>query len=134
MDRLPGRETDLARLTAAVQDLRRGRGGLVWIEGAPGAGKTTLVETAIEAARDQGIGIYQAVAEEAPRTFPLRLFADLFGRRAPESIRVGAGDPLVAAISTIVEVVARRCAAGPMLLVLEDLQWPDDESLAAWSR
>ncbi|WP_250032591.1 helix-turn-helix transcriptional regulator [Paractinoplanes maris] len=135
MDPLLGRVPELASLTAAVRDLRRGRGGLFWLEGEPGIGKTALLDTAIEAARTEGMDIYRATAEEALQTFPLRLFGGLLGNQAPAAVSTAGGpDPLLVAVEEIVDDVLRRSARGPVLIALEDLQWADPDSLTTWLR
>jgi class 3 adenylate cyclase/tetratricopeptide (TPR) repeat protein len=52
--RLPfvGRQEELSRLTALVADAAAGHGGLVFLAGEPGIGKTRLTEELIEAAAD----------------------------------------------------------------------------------
>src|SRR3954451_9906724 len=51
---LLGRARELAELTAAFEDARAGRGGLVLIHGEPGIGKTRLARTLGEHAREAG--------------------------------------------------------------------------------
>src|SRR3954447_20709022 len=51
---LLGRARELAELTAAFEDARAGRGGLVLIHGEPGIGKTRLARTLGEHARSAG--------------------------------------------------------------------------------
>jgi predicted ATPase len=55
IDRLPdwvGRAPELATLRAAAEALRRGEGTVVWVEGEPGIGKSSLVAEALAAARE----------------------------------------------------------------------------------
>jgi DNA-binding NarL/FixJ family response regulator len=135
MDPLLGRVPERALLTAATRDLRRGRGGLIWLEGEPGIGKTALLDATINAARAEGVDVYRAAAEEALRTFPLRLFAGLFDNKAPGTVKTsGAADPILVAVEEIVDAVLRRCSRGPVLIALEDLQWADPDSLTTWAR
>ncbi|MEV4350941.1 AAA family ATPase [Actinoplanes sp. NPDC049596] len=135
MDPLLGRAPELGALTGAIRDLRRGRGGLFWLEGEPGIGKTALLEAAIDVARAEGVDVYRAVAEEALQTFPLRLFAALFGNKAPEAVSTAGGpDPILVAVEEIVDDVLRRSVRGPVLIAFEDLQWADPDSLTTWLR
>nr|WP_221382198.1 AAA family ATPase [Actinoplanes polyasparticus] len=135
MDPLLGRVPELAALTSAIRDLRRGRGGLFWLEGEPGIGKTALLDTVIEVARTEGVDIYRATAEEALQAFPLLLFGGLFGNQASAAVSgPGSPDPILVAIEEIVDDVLRRSTRGPVLIALEDLQWADPHSLTAWLR
>src|SRR5262249_2312373 len=43
-------------------------------------------------------------------------------------------DPVLAASERLVDMVHRECAAGPVLLVAEDLHWADTASLQVWHR
>src|SRR4051812_35300514 len=54
---LLGRARELAELTAAFEDARAGRGGLVLVHGEPGIGKTRLARTLGEQAREAGASV-----------------------------------------------------------------------------
>jgi len=58
------RDDEVAALHNAVDQARGGSGRLVIIEGEAGIGKTTLLRTAIEAARQRGIPVVRATASE----------------------------------------------------------------------
>ena len=49
-----GRMPELATLKAAVEALRRGEGSVLWVEGEPGIGKSSLVAEALAAGSDPG--------------------------------------------------------------------------------
>jgi DNA-binding NarL/FixJ family response regulator len=145
---LVGRVAERSVLAARVASLAAGRGGLVWVTGEPGIGKTALVEAMAEQARQAGCEVARSGADELMEAFPLRLMADCLGvsRASAEPLAVeiarilrgddvgGVVDAVLAASERLVELVDVRCARAPMLLVAEDLQWADEPSLLAWNR
>jgi DNA-binding CsgD family transcriptional regulator/tetratricopeptide (TPR) repeat protein len=56
------------------------------------------------------------------------------GRDSALSMRMAAGDPVMAEIERLLGLVDRMCAAGPVVLVIEDLHWADDATLTLWRR
>jgi AAA ATPase domain len=71
IDRPPhwvGRTPELAVLRAGAEALRRGEGAVVWVEGEPGIGKSSLVAEALAEAGDPGWDIGWGVADQAGRT------------------------------------------------------------------
>ena len=60
---LVGRESELATLAAVVDAARAGRGGLLCLEGEPGAGKTALLEAAVAGA--QGMRVLRSTGVES---------------------------------------------------------------------
>jgi DNA-binding NarL/FixJ family response regulator len=145
--RLVGREAQLAAVSGLVEELSQGRGGVLWIDGEPGMGKTALVDALAASAGRRGAIVLRAAGDEMMADFPLRLMAGCLGvsRRAadPALVRIAAllrggadhaEDPLSAAQEQLFAVVERLCAQGPVLLAAEDLQWSDEPSLALWGR
>ncbi len=146
---LVGRGRELSLLEASVQRLGTGRGGVVWIEGEPGIGKSSLVAALADAANRAGCAVRAGAGTELTETFPLRLMGDclhvgltsddsgireiaqlLQGDRAASTVV----DPVMAAAERMLGVVDRLCARGPLVLVAEDLHWADQPSLGLWSR
>src|ERR1700733_2043307 len=76
-----GREPELAVLRAAMEALGRGEGAVVWVEGEPGIGKSSLVAEALSVAGQPGWG----VADQLTR-LPLRVMQDCL------AVRVGSSD------------------------------------------
>ncbi len=107
-----------------VMRLRAGQGRAVLIEGETGSGKSVLVDDL----RELYDGVQCAAADESAEAFPLRLLADALGQpMSTTSLTILSADDLVG-------TVERRCVEAPVVLVLEDLQWADRATVAAWRR
>ncbi|TDV42214.1 helix-turn-helix transcriptional regulator [Actinophytocola oryzae] len=145
-ERLTGREQELTRLAESVRLLADGRGGLGWVRGEPGIGKSMLVDVVAARARQAGCTVHRATGDELAQAFPLRLVADAFGvsTRSPDPALTAiarllrgegsAADPVLAAGERLLEHIDRLCTAGPVVLVTEDLQFADEPSLLLWNR
>jgi tetratricopeptide (TPR) repeat protein len=122
-----------------------GVGGAVLVEGEQGIGKTALLRRALLGAEDS-CQVAWATADELGQHFPLGLMADCLGpegRRAAlgESGDIGgtagagiAGDPVLAGTERLLALADRLCAARPLIVVTEDLQWADEASVLIWHR
>jgi class 3 adenylate cyclase/tetratricopeptide (TPR) repeat protein len=169
VDRL--REWELLR--GAFDGLAGGRGGIIFLSGDAGLGKTRLIDEALERlAPPVGaqIAIASAYAYETAQPYGLstRLLRGVLGLAAsdaPETIRARLDDALVGAaaehrrvletlfgvspdlpgheltgeafatqlVACVDEFWRGRAAAGPVVLVLDDLQWADASSTALFS-
>jgi DNA-binding CsgD family transcriptional regulator/tetratricopeptide (TPR) repeat protein len=144
--RLPhwvGREPELAVLRAGTQALGRGEGAVIWVEGEPGIGKSALVAEAVAAAGQPGWDVGWGAADELTR-LPLRVMQGCLQARtdSPDPRRAHAagllrsrwqaGDASVNGVEVLLTLVDELCAAAPTVLVVEDLQWADEASLAVW--
>jgi DNA-binding CsgD family transcriptional regulator len=151
IDRPPhwvGRRQELAALRAALEALRRDEGSVVWIEGEPGIGKSSLVAEALAEVDEPKWDISWGVADQLTERLPLRLMLDCLQVRlsstdprrvhAAELLRdqrqglFAGGDAAAADIEVVVTLADELCAAAPMVLVADDLQWADDASLIVW--
>ncbi|MFD0598121.1 AAA family ATPase [Catellatospora coxensis] len=85
-----GRNVESARLHDAIARLADGRGGIAWIEGEPGIGKTALVDATAEAAVKTGCRVLRGGGDELMQAFPLRMIADALdvSARAADPARV----------------------------------------------
>lgn len=124
--RLAGRERELGRLLALVDDLSRGRGSALLVEGEPGIGKTALVRAACDAAAARGFRVCRGAGDELGRSLPLLPLLDALAVARSESAAVTA-ERLLARVDDL-------CAIGPVILVLDDVQWADEASVAVWRR
>jgi DNA-binding SARP family transcriptional activator/tetratricopeptide (TPR) repeat protein len=118
-----GRRAETRLLQERLEQVQAGRGGMVWIEGEPGIGKSELLTAALSGVESHGLQLGWAVADELAGRFPLQIIMECLGiaRKSP------APDP----IPVIVEQV---CATAPVVLVIDDIQWADEASVQIWWR
>ena len=141
-------------LGRSLERLAGGSGGLLWVEGEPGIGKSVLAGFLAERASAGGAGVLQAAADELMSGFPLRLMAGCLGvsrwsgsSSDVDAVRIEiAGllrgdsdgrrvvDPVLAAGERMLDLVDRLCARGPQVLIMDDVQWADGPSLRLWGQ
>jgi len=150
-----GRDEELRRLRSALDDAAAGRGRLVVVRGETGIGKSRLLEEVAGLAADthvvltgravEGGGAYRPVAEALlgalrarPDIRPAKLgpYAPALARLLPDwSELAGTGletgvDPALVLGEAVARFLGTVGGDRPCLLLLEDLQWADDDSLA----
>jgi DNA-binding CsgD family transcriptional regulator len=140
------REQELAVLGAAMLALDRGEGTVVWVEGEPGIGKSSLVAEALAAGAQPGWDLGWGGADQLTR-LPLRVMQDCLQVRsssadprrahAADLLRsqqqaLSGGDASANGIEVLLTLADDLCAAAPTVLVLDDLQWADEASLTVW--
>jgi DNA-binding CsgD family transcriptional regulator len=147
---LVGRDHEIALLTGAVADVAAGRGRSVWLEGEPGIGKSTVLTAGLAEARRSGCEVFWESADETRRRFPLWVLLDCLrvGSRSTDPVRAeiaallrGEGstgltpeDTAAVVAERLLVLVDRLCAVSPVVLVVDDLHWADEASLAVWGR
>jgi DNA-binding CsgD family transcriptional regulator/tetratricopeptide (TPR) repeat protein len=144
---LIGRDSELAMLAGLVSGLAGGRGSSVLIEGEPGIGKSALVRAALAA--QPGGQVFWGAGDELGQSLPLlplieglRVHEPSANPRQNTIIRLlrgeataGRGTDVSAALAEqLLALVAEQCAARPTVLVIDDLQWADQASVALWGR
>ena len=148
---LVGREPEQDRLAAAVQAARAGRGRIVLISGEPGIGKTALLASLV--ARSAGARVASGAAEELERRIPFAAITDCLGAGAgaagrdtaeitallrgshrPPGGTLARVDTEFLITEAILGLVDGWCAAGPVVLAMDDLQWADPASLLVLHR
>lgn len=138
-----GRGRELALLRGLVAGVASGIGGAVLVEGEQGIGKTELLREGLAGASVAGCRVGWAAADELRKDLPLGLIME--GLRAGGwSVRwddtpsggslIPAFDPVLAATERLLTFVDRICAAGPVVLVTEDLHLADEASVPVWRR
>ena len=141
-----GRDGELARIDALLDEAAAGRGGALLVEGAPGVGKTTLLEAARSRAGEVTCLSTRGVESESRLAYaglfgllnPIRDLVDDLPESQAAALRSAlawSGDTatadrflLGAATLTLVAAAAER---RPVLVLVDDLQWLDPESSAA---
>ena len=141
-----GRGPERAAIGAVLDAARGGRSAVLCLEGEPGIGKTTLLEAAERAAtgfrclRTTGVAADLELAHAAllEVLVPLREHLDAVPgpQRDALSTALGwsgapaAGDRYLVAAATL-SLLAAAAERQPVLLVVDDVQWVDRESLVA---
>ena len=130
-----GREDEQQAVSDLVRRARKGRGGVLLIEGEPGMGKSLLLSEAARVAHAENVSLIAASADELSRFMPLEPpFAAL--NEAPATLADEAtlrgitGLPmwLVAALRARLE---SRASTGPLVVSMDDLHWADPATLQA---
>src|SRR5262249_25367933 len=153
---LVGREPEMGRLRAVLDEAIAGRGGVVTIVGEPGIGKSRLVqELALEAARRK-TQVLIGRCYQSEQILAFGVWADAFrGGGLAESVRrerssrgwrrdlprffpeptADAGEVSTAPTDYLrlfeaaAHLIARLASRDPLLVLLEDIHWADEMSL-----
>ena len=146
---LIGRDSELAMLDVLVTEAAAGRGSSVLIEGEPGIGKSSLVRSAVARAADAGCQAFWGAGDELGQALPLLPLLEALRVRDPSSdprrssiMRLLRGedpadrgtDATAALAEQLLALVAEECGVRPTILVVDDLQWADQASVALWGR
>ena len=146
---LVGRDIEMALLTGLMKEAARGRGSAVLIEGEPGIGKSALVRAAVAQAPEIGCQVYWGAGDELSQALPLLPFLDGLRVREPSAnprretiVRLLRGemtadrgtDGTAVLAEQLLALVTEQCAVQPVILVVDDLQWADQASIALWGR
>ena len=147
---LVGRDSEMVLLTGLINEVARGRGSSVLIEGEPGIGKSALVRTAVTQAPEAGCQVFWGAGDELGQELPLLPFLDALRVRESSAanprretiVRLLRGEaaadrgtdvPAMLA-EQLLALVAEQCAVQPTILVVDDLQWADQASVILWGR
>ena len=129
-----GRETEIDQLRGLVRQVAAGSGAAVWIEGEPGIGKTELLTHAFADAARCGCRVAWGAADQLGSRVPLQVLSRALGlESASRRPRSPIAEPDVAE-DQIVASVRAACAATPLILVVDDMQWADSATVRVWER
>jgi DNA-binding CsgD family transcriptional regulator len=142
--RFVGRSRELGVLQGLVSGVADGTGGVLLVSGEQGVGKSALLAEGLAGASDAGCKVQFGTADELDQRFPLRLMAEVLGKEGRAATTRGSaarspllavgGDPMLARVESMLALVNQWCAAGPVVVEVEDLQWADEASLLVWER
>lgn len=149
------RDSELSRLEAALAVAAGGRGQLVVVEAAAGLGKTTLLDAAVERARDRGLVALRARGSTLESNFAFGVVRQLLepalaraGREdlqalfagaaalakplfesVPEDVSQSPDDGAYRTLHGLYWLLSNLAATGPLVLAVDDVHWADAPSL-----
>jgi hypothetical protein len=133
-----GRSGAVAELRASVEDLLAGQGGCVWIEGPAGSGKSALLAEGLAGATAAACTVSWARADEFGQPIAChaieRCLSDIgaaLSQGATVRVERAAETSLESELEHVRRVIGSHVGR-PLVMVLDDLQWADRESLAVW--
>jgi DNA-binding CsgD family transcriptional regulator/tetratricopeptide (TPR) repeat protein len=146
------RDAELSVATALVEAAREGRSGLLWIDGPPGIGKSSLLAAVRDAAVAAGMRVLSARGAELERSFPYGVARQLFepvlaraGEEERKELSAGAAGVAAELLANVAGVpsqggdfgvlhgfywlLANLAGRSPLLVTVDDLHWSDSASL-----
>jgi ATP/maltotriose-dependent transcriptional regulator MalT len=150
-DSLIGRDRELEQLRGLVRAVRDGAAVTVLIEGEAGIGKTRLLASLLDAAREQCVTVFHGAAHPLEHTRPFGPLIDALdlrpGSSDPRRAAIGrlltgqdapppgsgpaAGQLQFRAVEDIIDLIELLTDQGPVLLALDDLHWAESSTLLA---
>jgi DNA-binding CsgD family transcriptional regulator len=147
MGMLVGRDAELGRLRAVLQDAAAGHAVTGLVSGDAGIGKSRLVAEAMEIAKRDGFTVLCGQCAEIGDSVPYLPFADAFRTAPPNIAKAVKARPVLARLlpdgdgqaveadwaglarqqmfGAVLSLLSELAAASPVLLVIEDLHWAD---------
>ena len=129
-----GRSRERDRLCRVVDDLRGGRVAVAVVVGDAGIGKSTLLDQVVAHAVVSGVDVVVGRGEPLTADRPALALLDaldvhLEGGVDTALLQAPVSDPSTLLAQRLADQLDRRAAAGPVLVVLDDVQWLDRASL-----
>ncbi len=134
--RIVGRDAQIERIAAALaRACGQRRSAFMLVSGEPGIGKSRVLETVVELAKDAGALLLEACAYESESIRPFGLWVDALRRLGSEPASTIFGvanqagrERLFGGLS---DLIASHAKSQPVVLVFDDLHWADESSAAA---
>ncbi|MGA5130222.1 AAA family ATPase [Streptomyces olivoreticuli] len=132
------RDEEITRLTQLFAGGTGGSGGVGVISGVVASGKTELLNRVADLAVAKGVRLLSAVASASEQEFPYAVLEQLLHGVPPRLLgpeldpRAGLGGPGQAepgALQAFHRALTELTAAGPLLIVVDDAQYADPQSL-----
>jgi DNA-binding CsgD family transcriptional regulator len=142
------RQNELRAISASIASAADGRGNVVLLEGAPGVGKTALVEAAAELAGQDGMRVLRGAGAELERDLGWEVARSMLAGQVGDGSLTGAaagaaglfgaggepdlgGDALGRILHGLYWLVSDLAARQPLLIAVDDVHWADPPS-ARW--
>jgi len=119
-----GREPELAQVDAFLDRVAQGRAAVLVVSGEPGAGKSTMLAEVARRARARAFAIGVGTAPESGPVLPLWPWSEAL-LEATGDAPFDSGSP-ASMFADAMTALRRRADTGPVLIVLDDLQWADE--------
>ncbi|MDX2562994.1 LuxR C-terminal-related transcriptional regulator [Streptomyces sp. TX20-6-3] len=137
---LRGRDAELAFIEGRLDALDRGEGGIIRVEGPVGIGRSRILAEAAAAARRRGTRVFEGAADPDEQFVPLGPLLDgLLSGEEPLSGAVRLRDLATTPgqrfwlLQELGDRLRETARNGPLLVVLDDLQWCDDLTLLTFN-
>ncbi|WP_196278941.1 helix-turn-helix transcriptional regulator [Catellatospora vulcania] len=146
-----GREPQVQSLRAAADEAAAGRGSAILLEGEAGIGKSALLDAVVEYCGRLGVRVLRAAGEQLEQDLPFavagacldvlttggepnraRVAALLRGEGADRQPGAAGHDFVVT--EAMLDLVDEWCAAGPVAVIVDDVQWADPQSIVVMHR
>jgi DNA-binding CsgD family transcriptional regulator len=127
------RDAALGAISDALADVERGDGAVVFLAGAPGIGKTAIVQAGRRAAHEAGFRVGSAIGSPMESGMPFGLvgqaMVELGGSELDDVVELQRlGDPS-ARLYRMFRWLVKVAVDAPLLLAFDDLHWADPDSL-----
>src|SRR5690348_8594636 len=123
METLIGRDRELGIVDELLDDLKQGRGVVLYVEGEPGIGKTALVSQTTARAAARRCATVSGRGAEFERDLTLGVFADVI---EPGTIALDDRHRLLRDVRSRLEGLGH---GRPLLIALDDVHWADPASV-----
>src|SRR4029077_7128996 len=130
-----GREPERKLIGDLLRRAQRGTGGVVLVDGEPGAGKSLLLRDSADEAAELGFSLAAGAADQLGQVIPFfalrAALREPFAGLAADDPGHNGPDSTAWWITRIRAHLEQRAAAAPVLVCLDDLHWAGPATLAA---